>query len=283
MTSPIVSYARMVVLGAVHSNLYVSLATTAIAYVTMVLVRVDPQILPLAIVFVVSMFVYSFNRITDLEEDSANVPNRAAFTRRFGWPVLAVATLAYLGIVALAISRGLPMAEFTLLPLVVAVGYSLLGIKRLFLIKNLVVGGAWAAIPLGVGVYYGIVTSIDVIAIAAFVGVMITVAAALFDIKDIEGDQAAGIRTLPVVYGPAKTRQVAYAVTAGMTVVLLALVIAGVLPDRFLVFLAYLAYVFGYIPLATPDRGPLIYGGIIDGEHLFMAAVVLILEAVGFL
>ena len=55
------------------------------------------------------------------------------------------------------------------------------------------------------------------------------------------------------------------------------------LPRRFLVLLAFNTYVGCYVPLATRDRGALFYGFVIDGEHVFLVALVIALDAVGWL
>jgi 4-hydroxybenzoate polyprenyltransferase len=57
-----------------------------------------------------------------------------------------------------------------------------------------------------------------------------------------------------------------------------ALVAAGVLSPEYLVVLAVQFYVGAYIPFATPGCTPLFYGFVVDGEHVFLAALVALLE-----
>ena len=274
---------KAALLVAVHSNLFISLAATSVAVTTIVLAGFRLEVVPLFIVFAVTLFVYSVNRLTDLAEDEQNVPGRAAFTRRYGRLSLALGALGYLVAIALAVVWGLPLAGFLVLPLVVVLLYSTLQLKRVFLVKNLVVGAAWGVIPLGVGVYFGDLFRLEVLFLAAHVGAMITVAAVIFDVKDIEGDRAEGIQTVPNVYGSRVTRiatQVANVAVAGAV---LAFVAAALLPTSFLVLLSFHCYVGGYIPAATPERTPLYYGFVVDGEHVFLALVVLVLDALGLL
>lgn len=262
----------------VHSNLFISTAATSVALSTMLLAELDPDPLALFIVFAATLFVYSLNRITDIEEDRENVPGRAAFTDRYGRVLFAAGVTLYLVAIAGAIAFGLPGAPFLLLPAAVAALYSLFRVKQLLLVKNLIVGLSWGIIPLGVGVYYGTGPRTDILVLSAFFAVMLTVAAAIFDIKDIEGDSAEGIRSVPIVFGVRATRLGALVTTAAVAVGVVVAVTVGIVPRRFLVLLGFLAYVAAYIPFATRDRGPLFYGFVIDGEHVFLAVLVVAME-----
>ncbi|QLG47965.1 UbiA family prenyltransferase [Natrinema halophilum] len=263
----------------VHSNLFISLATVSVVVTTVFLADLPLEPLPLFIVFAVTMFVYTVNRFTDLEEDEQNVPRRAAFTKRYGRIWLALGVGLYGIAIGIAVAFGLAGAIYMLLPLAVVVLYSVGGVKQIFLVKNLVVGLAWGAIPLGVGYYYERLGTLEIQFLFVYVTVMITIAAVIFDVKDIEGDQEEGIPTVPNLFGPRVTRIVSLVATIVVAVVVVALVASGVIPTEFLVVLAMNAYVCAYIPFASPDLGPLYYGFVVDGEHVFLAVVVAALEA----
>ncbi|RQG93276.1 prenyltransferase [Natrarchaeobius halalkaliphilus] len=262
----------------VHANLFISLATVSVAVTTMVLVGLSLEFFPLFVVFAATMFVYTVNRFTDLEEDERNVPRRAAFTRRYGRFWLALGIVLYLGAIATAVGLDLPGALYLLLPVPVALLYSLGGLKRIFLVKNCFVGLAWGVIPLGVGYYYGQLADLSVLFLAGYVTVMITIAAVIFDVKDVAGDRAEGIATVPNRLGLRSTRRLSQAANVVVATGVIGLVWTDVLTGEFLVVLAMNGYVAGYIPFATPDRGPLFYGFVVDGEHVFLAGVVLALE-----
>jgi 4-hydroxybenzoate polyprenyltransferase len=264
----------------VHSNVFISLSATSVAVSTMLLADLAFDPVPLFIVFAVTMFVYSYNRLTDFAEDKRNIPGRASFIRRYGKPLLAVGVVLYVLAAAVAVLEGIPGAPAMVIPLAVAVLYSAVGLKRVLLVKNLLVGLSWGLIPLGIGVYYGVLWTTDVLFMAGFVTVMLTIAAAVFDIKDIEGDSAAGISTFPVRYGPAFTRRLAVSATALVSLAVVALVAAGVLDRVYLLLLVFTGYVIGYSLVATVDRGPLFYGFVVDGEHIVLALLLLAAEAV---
>jgi len=262
----------------VHSNLFISLATLSVVVTTAVLAELPLEPVPLFIVFAATMFVYTVNRFTDLKEDEQNVPDRAAFTKRYGRVWLAAGVTLYLAAIGIAIALGLSGAAYLLLPLAVALLYSVAGVKQVFLVKNLFVGLAWGALPLGVGYYYDQLWSLEIQFLVAYVTVMISIAAVIFDVKDIEGDREEDIPTVPNQFGPHTTRVWSLVATVAVAAAVIALVVTDVVPQRFLVVLAMNAYVCAYIPFATPDRGPLYYGFVVDGEHVFLAVVVLALE-----
>lgn len=262
----------------VHSNLFISIAATSVAFSTMRLADLSPDPIPLFIVFAATLFVYSLNRLTDIEEDAQNVPGRAVFTERYGRMFFVGGALLYVVAIAVAFVQGLTGAPFLLLPVIVAALYSLLRVKQLLLVKNLIVGISWGIIPLGVGVYYDVVRTPEILVSAGVITVMLTVAAAVFDIKDIEGDEREGIRTVPIAFGVRATKVGAMVVTIAVALAVLALIAWGIVPRMFLTFLAFLGYIAAYIPFATEDRGPLFYGFVIDGEHVFFALVVIAIE-----
>jgi 4-hydroxybenzoate polyprenyltransferase len=262
----------------VHTNLLISFAATGVAVSTMVLAEIPLRPVPLFIVFAVTLFVYSFNRLSDYAEDKQNVPTRASFVSRYGRVLLALGGILYAVAIAVAVWLQVPGAPALGIPVVVAVLYSTVGLKRVLLVKNLLVGLSWGLIPVGVGVYYGRLASFDVQFFAVFVTVMLTIAAVVFDIKDIDGDSEQGIRTVPVVLGTKRTRQLSAGATALVGACVAFLLAGGVLPVRYVVLLGFVAYVFGYSLVATRDRGPLFYGFVIDGEHVALALVLLALE-----
>lgn len=266
------------VLFLVHSNLLISLAATGMAVATMILVDLPIRPIPLFIVFAVTLFVYSFNRIADLAEDKQNVPDRAAFVATYGKPLLAVGIVLYAVAAGFVALQGVPGAPALGLPLLIAWLYSSVGLKRILLVKNLLVGVAWGLIPTGVGVYYGAFPDAEILFFAGFTTAILTVAAVVFDIKDIEGDRAEGIRTVPILVGPTWTRRLAASAASLLGILVAVLVLTGLLSPIYVALVGYTGYVTGYSLFATRDRGPLFYGFVIDSEQIWFALALLCYE-----
>lgn len=139
--------------------------------------------------------VYSFDKLGGSAEDLQNAPERAWLQ---GKPILPIAILAYLASIGL-VYQSMPAAIFYIpLPGLFGAIYTarLPGIGRpkdIFIMKNILVGLATAACHVGlVGAGWKLF---------GFVFLTAFVDTALFDIRDIEGDRLAGVRTLPVVMG----------------------------------------------------------------------------------
>lgn len=262
----------------IHSNLLISLAATGTALSTMILAGLSIDPLALFIVFAVTLFVYSFNRLADRAEDRKNLPQRTAFIDRYGTQLFILGTVLYLLATVVAIVASVPGAPAMVIPLAVAVLYSVVGLKRLLLVKNLLVGLAWGLIPLGVGVYYSVLWTVDILFLFAFTTAMLTIAAVVFDIKDIEGDKREGVRTVPIVAGVNRTRLLAAGATVIVAAIVTLAILAGLLRTEYVTLLAFTAYVFGYSLVATEDRTVLFYGGVIDSEHIFLALMLLLVE-----
>lgn len=270
-----------VALFLVHSNLLISLSATGVALSTVLLAGLPIERVPLFLVFAVTFFVYSFNRLSDLAEDRQNVPGRASFIDEYGRLLLAVGIVLYGVATAVAVLGGVPGAPAMLIPLAVAVLYSTIGLKRVLLVKNLLVGLSWGLIPLGVGVYYGALLTVDILFLAGFITAALTIAAVVFDIKDIDGDRAEGISTVPVLFGPARTRRVAIGATILLGAAVSVGLGAGVLHWQYVALLPFLGYMIGYSAVARRDRTPLFYGFIVDGEHLLLSGLLISFELIG--
>lgn len=273
--------ATAVVRALVHGSVWISLGAASVAVSTALLAGFPLEFGPPFLAFSVTLFVYSFDRVADRDADERTVPRRAAFVRSYGRAIALAGVALYLLAACLAVALELPAVQAMALPPLVAVLYTSAGLKRVFLVKNLLVGAAWGLVPLGVGAYYGAPARVEVVAFAGFIAAMLTIAAAIFDVKDVAGDAERGIRTLPTEFGPRVTRRIAAAATVAVAAVVVALVVGGALPRRFLAVLPFSVYVLCYSVVATPDRGPLFYGFLVDGEHLFLAAVLLATELLG--
>jgi|GEM_PF-358580 len=269
------------VLALVHSGVWISLGAASVTVATSLLADFPLDPVPAFVAFAATMLVYGLDRVLDRDADAKTLPGRASFARKYGRALLIAGVALYLVAARIALAWGpAALAAMALPPAIVGL-YSGVGAKRLFLVKNLLVGVAWGLLPLGVGAYFGAVRSIEVLALAAFFAAMLTIAAAIFDVKDIEGDRACDVRTLPTEYGPRPTRRLAACATVGVAAVVGAAVAASALPGRFLGLLPYCAYVFCYSLVATPERGPLFYGFVVDGEHAALAFWLVALELLG--
>jgi 4-hydroxybenzoate polyprenyltransferase len=109
---------------------------------------------------------------------------------------------------------------------------------------------------------------LPILSFTFFVGVCWLINSTIFDIKDIAGDHAQNVKTLPVQIGLANTKLFCAILNVILVLFLSILVITNILPSLFVVMFFINAYIFAYIFLAKAKNNPLFYGIFVDGEFI---------------
>jgi len=254
----------------VASNTFAALYAVSICLVTLFLTdRPFLLILPLT-VFSGTLLIYTMNRYTDRSEDAINNPLRFQYLYRYGEATLLIAVGIYL-ICLFFLFRLKPATFFiALLPIFIAIFYSVIRLKRVFLIKNISVSVGILCAVLIVLVTFNDFTIFSLLLIL-FLFPTFLINTIIFDIKDIEGDTRYNINTIPSEYGLKITKMVCY------TLLLLSVLFIPALisfTQRSYLLLVYVLYIGLYITFAdNPGNLPLWYYGIfVDGESLFLCA-----------
>ncbi len=200
-------------------------------------------VLPVALV---GFGIYQLNRLYDTVEDGINAPGECAATesqqravRMLGWLSLAASIVAAwlvagpvgVGFVGFAIAGGVLYSR----PIDDADGAGR-RLKNVPAVKNVIPAVIWSAATV---IFPGYVTGVAdrsaqyVMALLIAAGVFAIEVA--WDIRDEVGDRAAGVRTLPVLFGGDRAAAVAAGVTTIVGIVPIAMVLAGGLPVQWLV------------------------------------------------
>lgn len=226
----------------------------------------------LAGAFLVTMGVYTFNMVTDKGEDAVNMPEREQYFLSDTNHLLAVALGAYGGALVLGATVSLFAVPVFLVPLILGILYSTpVGARRFkdYLVgKNLTVSLSFgleaALLPAVLGfewIHFSLVLS--------FIFIKGMVNTIVFDTRDMQGDAAVGVDTIPVRLGVDNTKWLLLAVNSLFIPWLLMVV-------HFSVFMLYvpvlafsIAYSYFYI-IYLCRRGDRIpkshYGFLVDGE-----------------
>jgi 4-hydroxybenzoate polyprenyltransferase len=248
----------------------------------------SPTLPLLVMAYLFSFGAYMLNRASDVGEDSISNPGRTTYLsgRKKYLPAI-VAGSFVLGY-ALAAMRNAVFFTALLLPLLLALAYSvgstrlarLTGAKRLkdaLLVKNVAISFGWALIPVLVGLYFFAVPLL-LYAMGVIIFLRLLVNTILFDVRDVEGDKMFGVRTVPTVYGQGKayTLMTVFDLLSALGVVLL--VFSGALPLYALSLLVFNAYSFFYRALARRPGINLnfVCDVIADGEYLLWGPVIYI-------
>lgn len=223
----------------VYGGHLLALGTSSIAATAAFVLGRSPSLDLLLMAYLFSYGAYTVNRVSDFEEDRISHPERTAHLegrrRSLLWIAAASFSIGY----GLAFLRNLVFFIGLLVPLALAVAYSVgssrtkrvFGVSRLkegLLVKNITISFGWALIPLLVGLYYLEVPA-AVLALAPFIFLRLMVNTVFFDQRDVEADREFGVRTLPGVMGVEKSWRVMDLLDVGSGVYLVALVAAGVL------------------------------------------------------
>ncbi|MBC7129129.1 MAG: UbiA family prenyltransferase [Thermoplasmatales archaeon] len=155
--------------------------------------------------------IYSLNRLTDIEEDASNLPDRVSFIQSKKTIILFLSLLSYL----LALFLGGLMNKYTipifLIPFIMGLIYSIrissFRLKDLFLAKNLTVSISWAlSSALLPYVFGGNIVFAGMIFVFLFIKCFVNTV--VFDVRDVEGDRKVRANTIPVIMGVNKTMKI---------------------------------------------------------------------------
>jgi 4-hydroxybenzoate polyprenyltransferase len=198
-----------------YSSLYLSLAGGAMVFLSCSLQNLAFSPVAALIMILVTYGVYNLNRKTDEAEDSLNHFERYSFTKKYGPFLYRTAALAYIGALGIGILYGAEIFLITLIPLLSGVLYSVpilpqktgySRLKEVPVFKSATVAVAWAVPPAFLPAYLtstGI--TLQTLLIALLFSILVFVNTVMFDIRDLEGDRASGVKTIPAILGADKT------------------------------------------------------------------------------
>ncbi|WP_241154937.1 UbiA family prenyltransferase [Halorubrum sp. CSM-61] len=219
-----------------------------------------------AVVGLVAFAVYTVDHVADAAADARSTPGRARIARRYGDQLMLAAALAYGLALALSVAGGPLALGVALLPGAFWIAYAsdwlpnagralrslapdgdlgtgvrLPRLKEVPVVGSAVVAAGWAiavtllplafagSAALGSG-SVGAAPVEPVVAVAvAYFFLRSFVDAELPNVRDVEADAAAGVSTLPIALGVARTRRVLYGVDLATAATLAAATATGVL------------------------------------------------------
>jgi 4-hydroxybenzoate polyprenyltransferase len=150
------------------------------------------------LVFLVTFAIYSLDKVSGSAEDLLNSPERACLA---GWPVAKIAIVAYLAAIVIVSWWDIAKLPCVLIPGLAGALYTarIAGRRPKDLpgAKSLIVATATAICY--AGLIDGAAWQYILIFLLTFIDTVI------FDIRDIIGDKANGVRTIPVILGTSRT------------------------------------------------------------------------------
>lgn len=279
---------QIVVHLVVYSSLYTAAMMAAMVYISCLLQGLPFDPVATAIMMLVVFAVYNLNRKTDEDEDAINHTERYSFTKKYESILFRSAICAFAVASCLSALQGPGSLFITTIPLVAGIIYSVplfparFGFRRLKevpFVKSLIVAFSWAVPPAllpvcHAGLPAGAATGI----VGTFFFVQIFTNTVIYDMRDLEGDTASGVRTIPTILGSGRTLTLLTAmnVTVGAALVLAGGLLPGLHPV--LLLAAGTAYAQGYLLCFQRfGKEKLSFELFTDGEFILLAVTLYLL------
>lgn len=224
--------------------------------------------------------VYSLDKLTKSDEDKTNMPERQKFLS--GHKTIAVlCALGAYGVAVMITAFSNPLALPVILsPVIVNAVYAtklhpcVPRLKDIPIMKNVVVALIWAmggALLPAVNMTHAQNTLVA--AVFYFVAVKMFINTVLYDVRDVDGDRAKGMRTMPIILGEKKTIAVLMLLNSTL---LLWLRFAEIHLQLIATILVLYGYV--YIFYFRKRRNHLALDFFVDGEWMLAFALLLVLK-----
>ncbi|MEM0499173.1 MAG: UbiA family prenyltransferase [Methanothrix sp.] len=248
-------------------------------YMASVLLGIKPSTTICFAVFLVSFSVYTLDKLVDLDRDVSNMPARKQFlySRRRIFLILALsAYLAAAIIIAYVRPAALPLV---FVPVIANAFYGmrllpwLPRLKDIPVMKNIVVGSAWAVVTVLIPVIHSVHTATYLL-VLYFIFIKTFIDTVLYDIRDVAGDRISGVRTMPVILG--ETPTVLLLLILNTTILPVSLLLPG---DGREIALALTIYGYAYIAYLRRRRNPVVLDLLVEGEWMMACVVLYMLNA----
>jgi len=233
------------------SSIYIAIIGILEAYFPFLLYQININFGLLLAAFFLTFTVYNLNKLSDIKEDLINLPERAGFISRNKKPIICATMASYIAALSLAFLQNPFAVLIILFPLCMGIVYSIkilsFRLKDVLGMKNITIALAWATtgsfLPLAVLSR----PFIQVALVFYFLFLRCVVNTTTFDVRDIEGDRISGVRTIPVVFGRSKTKNLLLILNSTLIPWLAVSYFAGFFHQYLFVLIFAIAYGYWYI------------------------------------
>ncbi|MEN4006604.1 MAG: UbiA family prenyltransferase [Methanobacteriaceae archaeon] len=273
----------------VLSSLFISINCLLATYFSFLLFNIKPNLNLLLAAFFVTFTIYNLNKLTDKEEDSVNLPERADYVQGNERLLLLSSILSCFTALLLGFLVNFWTIPVILFPFIVGVFYSMRihpkipRLKDVVGVKSFIVALSWTVGATFTPAVYSQKATIVIILIFYFFFIKLFVNTILFDVRDIEGDKKSGVKTIPVAIGRSKTKKLLLAIHSSLIPWLVVSMLLGLFTRYLPVLIFCIVYGYWYINHFCNENKK-IQGFpldlLVDGEWLFVAALCFVVDIV---
>jgi 4-hydroxybenzoate polyprenyltransferase len=223
--------------------------------VAFLIAGIAPQIFEYLAFSLIVYATYTLDRTLECKEDSINRAELAGADKNTG---LIVTVVTFLLGAAILMHDGIYLAPF--FPFIVGYVYTRgirfrscsIRFKGGAGVKNVIIGITWGGtIALIAGQWCASILTVGVIFL--FFGLKVFITSCVNDFKDIEGDMAAGIRTLPACLGESRTKKVLIAILLGSYGIMIYALFQSVIREEWVLLCIGFLIMLGFLLVYTPS------------------------------
>lgn len=272
----------------VSSSIFIALNGLLLTLFAFILYNVQVDIPLLLCSFLVTFSVYTLNKTTDRSEDTLNNPSRVELIKGKEriWVTLSILSLSIA--LTLGFLKSVTAIIILLIPFMAAFLYSikispkLPRLKEVFFVKSIIVATSWAFVGSLLPTIVGSIPIISIVMMFVFIFIMLFINTVIFDVRDIKGDRAAGIRTIPAVLGIDKTKDLLILLNLLLVVWIVLILILNVFTLYMPVLVFSIVYNFIIINVFCKEeqKGKLLLDLMVDGEWIPLVALLTVVRLV---
>jgi 4-hydroxybenzoate polyprenyltransferase len=259
-------------------------------YAAQIYFKTPPDIILILTSIALSFSIYMLNKFTD-KEDSYNCPEQRLFFQRKSFLILLPVFLIIISMLTLIYSSRLALWHIilvvsgvfysvTMVPFIKNRELVFLRLKDVFLLKNITVGVMWGVTPFAIALTQANeippITDLIIVVFAFCLTTLIN--STTCDVRDMEGDRFAGVRTIPTQLGIRNTFNFLGTISIISALIISIIALTGVLSiETIILFYATLIWTaIVSLPFYIKNKIPKIITDPLTDSHLILCAVLLI-------
>ncbi len=251
----------------------VALGDVLALYAMSVILNINVTISFFIVVYLSILAINFFNRYEDADMDATTNAERSKSVKRyfrFTPYIMVILTVIPVGIT----TYYAPISAIVFMLFLFGLGiiYSIFlknVTKQILGFKDIMTALPYALLVIFMALYYETPITFAVVLITIFYFIRMFINTTFFDIKDIKSDKNAGLRTLPVILGKNKTKQVLMILNFLSAIPILIGIYLNVLPPYSIALLVTMIYALLYLSkrkLFTNQTT--LYNVVVDGEFI---------------